>query len=368
MNLNFLNKYEYFAGVPDSFLKPVCDYLMETYGVSKSHTIAANEGTAVGLAAGYHLATGKVPVVYLQNSGIGNLINPMTSLLHEKVYDIPCLFLVGWRGEPNTKDEPQHVHQGLVTIPMLELAGIQTFYLPKNTTEEDFAPQLTEIEHLLSQGKQVALVVSKDALDYPSKISYKNEYPHSRESILEAILQVSEHDPMVSTTGKTSRELYELREKKGQGHSYDFLTVGSMGHSSSIALALAEQKPDKTIWCLDGDGAMLMHLGGLALIGQRKPQNLIHILLNNEAHESVGGAPTISGDMDWQKIAEGCGYPETYKVRSLEELSALLPHIKASQTLTLVEVLCAIGSRDELGRPKESPKENKGSFMKHLTS
>lgn len=366
MTLDFLKKYQYFVGVPDSYLKAVCDYLMETYGVSKEHIIAANEGTAVGLAAGYHLATGKVPVVYLQNSGIGNIINPVTSLLHEKVYGIPCLFLVGWRGEPDTKDEPQHKHQGLVTIPMLELAGIRSFHLRKDTSEGDFGKMLEEMEGLLAQGKQVALVVSKDALAYPSTISYQNNYPHSRESILEAILEVSGEDPIVATTGKTSRELYELREKKGQGHGFDFLTVGSMGHSSAIALSLALECPEKTVWCLDGDGAMLMHLGGLALIGQRKPPNLIHILLNNEAHESVGGAPTISKDMNWQQIAEGCGYPSTYKVENLEDLKKMLPKMKTSQTLNFVEVLCAIGSRDDLGRPKESPEENKGNFMKQL--
>lgn len=366
MTLEFLKQYEYFVGVPDSFLRPVCDYLMEHYGISKQHTIAANEGNAVGLAAGYHLATGNIPVVYLQNSGIGNIINPVTSLLHEKVYGIPCLFLVGWRGEPNTKDEPQHIHQGIVTNQMLESAGIIPFQLKKTTTIAEFEKMESSITSLLSEGKQVALVVSKDALEYPSKIKYKNSYSNTRESILNIILNYSESDPIIATTGKTSRELYELREQKETGHGLDFLTVGSMGHSSSIALSLAENKPEKTIWCLDGDGAMLMHMGGLALIGQRKPSNLIHVLLNNEAHESVGGAPTISSDMDWVQIAKACGYPKAVCVQSLEELTDLLKEVKISKTLTFIEIKCAIWSREDLGRPKETPQENKKAFMKKM--
>lgn len=366
MTLDFLKKYEYFVGVPDSYLKAVCDYLMDRYALSKNHIIAANEGNAVGLAAGYHLATGKVPVVYLQNSGIGNIINPVTSLLHEKVYGIPCLFLVGWRGEPGTKDEPQHIHQGAVTLEMLETAGIMPFTLKKGTTEEEFSVILEKAETLLSEGKQVALVVSKDGLTYEGSVDYKNNYTRTRESLLRCILSVSEQDLMVTTTGKTSRELYELREEKKEGHQFDFLTVGSMGHSSSIALGLAEQQTDKKVWCIDGDGAMLMHMGGLALIGQRNPENLIHVLLNNEAHESVGGAPTVSGQMDWCLIAKGCGYKNTISVEDSSSLEEVLHSVKASSQLTFIEIKCAIGSRADLGRPKETPQENKKIFMSAL--
>ncbi|MFI3249336.1 MAG: phosphonopyruvate decarboxylase [Eubacteriales bacterium] len=366
MNLDFLEKYDFFTGVPDSYLKAVCDYLMEKYGVSKQHVIAANEGNAVGLAAGYHLATGKIPVVYLQNSGIGNILNPVSSLMHEKVYRIPCLYLVGWRGEPETKDEPQHIHQGVATVSMLESGGISVFFLKKSTLEDEFKQIVQEMEDILSNGGQVALVVSKGGLEYPNSIRYSNQHTESRESVLEMLLNITKKDPIVSTTGKSSRELYELREKLGEQHQQDFLTVGSMGHSSSIALGLAENCPDKTVWCLDGDGAMLMHLGGAALVGQRKPNNLIHILLNNESHESVGGAPTISKGLDWCKIAEGCGYPNCWQVSTLKELNSFATMAKNKGELCFIEVKCGIGSRENLGRPKESPQENKKLFMEFL--
>lgn len=305
-------------------------------------------------------------MVYLQNSGIGNIINPVTSLLHEKVYGIPCLFLVGFRGEPNTKDEPQHLHQGAVTIDMLEIAGIATFHLKKETTEAEFQEMERTMQTYLGEGKQVALVVSKDALSYEASLVYENEFTITREEILECILERSGDNPIVATTGKTSREVYELRERKNQGHHMDFLTVGSMGHSSSIALSLAEQRPNKTIFCLDGDGAMLMHLGGIALIGQRKPKNLVHILLNNHAHESVGGAPTISAGIDWQQVARGVGYPAVYTVDSVELLSDMLKKVLDKKELSFIEMKCAIGSRSDLGRPKETPTENKQEFMKFI--
>ncbi len=366
MKLEFLKQFEFFAGVPDSQLKPLCDYLVNKYGVSGKHVIAANEGNAVAMAAGYHLATGKIPVVYMQNSGIGNIINPVASLLNDKVYGIPCVFFVGWRGEPGIHDEPQHIYQGEVTIKLLEDMDIRTFVISKDTTEAEVNSQLEIWKPLLNAGKQVAFVVRKGALEFDEKVKYVNENTMVREEIIRHIVAVSDRDPIVSTTGKASRELFEIREANGQGHQYDFLTVGSMGHSSSIALEIALQKLDRKIWCIDGDGALLMHMGSIALIGANKPQNLVHIVINNGAHETVGGMPTVASNIDIISIAKACGYPNAVSVDNFDLLDRELYKAKERSELTLIEVKCSIGARDDLGRPTTTAMENKIRFMKYL--
>lgn len=369
MNLNFLKDFDFFAGVPDSLLSPVCSYLITTYGVdTKHHVIAANEGNAVGLAAGYHLATGKVPVVYLQNSGQGNIINPVASLLNDKVYGIPCLFLVGWRGEPGVHDEPQHVFQGEVTVKLMEDMDIACAIIDKETTEAFVNEKMKEFNELFKHGKQAAFIIKKGALKFEGTAPiYKNSNKMLREEIIRHITNVSEKDFIVSTTGKASRELFEIREKNGQSHGYDFLTVGSMGHSSSIALSLAAQKDDKKIWIIDGDGAALMHMGGMALIGTNSPKNVIHIVINNSAHESVGGAPTVAGKMDLVTVALGCGYKNAVCVDDFESLDKALKEAKLKNELCFIEVKCAIGAREDLGRPTTTAKENKEAFMKYLS-
>ncbi len=368
MKLDFLKEFDYFAGVPDSLLSPVCSYLMTTYGLdTKHHVIAANEGNAVGLAAGYHFATGKVPVVYLQNSGQGNIINPVASLMNDKVYGVPCLFLVGWRGEPGVHDEPQHIYQGEITVKLMEDLDIKTYIISKDTTNEQVSIWLDEFKELFAQGKQAAFVVRKGALEFDGKApKYANDNTMYREDIIRHITAVTGEDFIISTTGKASRELFEIREANGQSHGYDFLTVGSMGHSSSIALGLAAQKEDKKIWIIDGDGAALMHLGGMALIGTNAPKNIVHIVINNAAHESVGGAPTVAGDIDLVKIAQGCGYKNTDCVDSFEALDKALAKAKVTNELSFIEVKCAIGARDDLGRPTTTARENKESFMEYL--
>ena len=255
-------KTDFYTGVPDSQLKAVCNYLIHTYGVDgKHHLIAANEGNAVGIAAGYHLATGKIPAVYMQNSGEGNIINPVASLMNDKVYGIPCIFLIGWRGEPGVHDEPQHIFQGEITLELLEDLNIEYMIISKETTIEETKERMVYFTSLLSEGKQVSFVVRKGALEYEEKVSYTNDNKMLREDIIKHIVAVSGEDAIVSTTGKASRELFEIREMNYQSHQYDFLTVGSMGHSSSIALGIALQKPDKKIWIIDGDGSALMHMG-----------------------------------------------------------------------------------------------------------
>lgn len=363
MKLNFLEEFDFFTGVPDSQLKALCSWLYDRYGISDRHIIAANEGNAAALAAGYHLATGKVPVVYLQNSGLGNIVNPVASLLNEKVYGIPCLFIIGWRGEPGVHDEPQHIFQGEITLELLRDLDIPAFVVDKDTTMEQMNEKLTEYRALFRQGRQTAFVIRKGALEYEGKTVYCNGHSVSREEAIRHILCVSGEDLIVSTTGKASREVYEFRTSHGQGHGHDFLTVGSMGHSSSIALGIVLQKKDQRVWCLDGDGAALMHMGAMALIGANQPANLIHIVLNNEAHESVGGMPTVAGRLDLPGIARACGYPNAMCVDTPEGLDKALAEARAKRELCFIEVKCAIGARADLGRPVTTPLENKSQFM-----
>ena len=358
---------DFYTGVPDSQLKALCDYLMYTYGIDpKHHIIAANEGNCTALAAGYHLATGKVPVVYMQNSGEGNIINPVASLLNDKVYAIPMIFVVGWRGEPGVHDEPQHIYQGEVTLKLLEDMGIASYVIGKDTTEEELAVTMEEFHEILKSGKDVAFVIRKGALEFTEKVEYRNDNQMIREEIIRHVLQASGEDPIISTTGKASREVFEIREANGQGHQYDFLTVGSMGHSSSIALGVALNKPNRRIWCIDGDGAVLMHMGSMAILGANKPENLIHIVINNGAHETVGGMPTVAAGLDFTAIARACGYPNAVRVDTFEALDREMEIAKQRNAMSLIEVACSIGARADLGRPTTTALENKENFMRYL--
>lgn len=358
---------DFYTGVPDSQLKALCNYLMDTYGIDpKHHIIAANEGNCTALAAGYHLATGRVPVVYMQNSGEGNIINPVASLLNEKVYAVPVIFIIGWRGEPGIHDEPQHIYQGEITIKLLEDMDIKPFIISKETSEEQLKIVMQRFRKLLAVGKQVAFVVCKGALTDSPDIEYKNDNTMTREEIIRHIVRVSGEDPVISTTGKASRELFEIREENSQSHKYDFLTVGSMGHTSSIAFGVAINKPNKKIWCIDGDGALLMHMGSMAVIGANKPRNIVHIVINNAAHETVGGMPTVAGQADLVSIAKACGYPNAVCVNGFDDLDKALYEVKAKNELSFIEVKCAIGARDNLGRPTTTAKENKENFMEWL--
>lgn len=359
---------DFYTGVPDSQLKALCNYLMDTYGIdSKHHVIAANEGNCTALAAGYHLATGKIPVVYMQNSGEGNIINPVASLLNDKVYAIPVVFIVGWRGEPGIHDEPQHIYQGEVTIKLLEDMDIQTFVISKNTTDDEVIEAMNRFRKVLDAGKDVAFVIGKDALSTEVKVKYSNDNSMVREDIIKHIVNVTGEDPIISTTGKASRELFEIRETNGQSHKYDFLTVGSMGHSSSIALGVAINKPDTKIWCVDGDGAVLMHMGSMAVLGANAPKNMVHVVINNGAHETVGGMPTVAAAIDLVAIAKACGYPNAVSVDTFDDLDKELVAAKERNELSFIEVKCSIGARDDLGRPTTTAIENKQNFMEYIS-
>lgn len=358
---------DFYTGVPDSQLKALCNYLMSQYGIDpKHHIIAANEGNCTALAAGYHLATGKIPVVYMQNSGEGNIINPVASLMNDKVYAIPCVFIIGWRGEPGVHDEPQHIYQGEVTLKLLEDMDIAYFVISKETTEDELAAKMEEFKQILAIGKQVAFVVRKGTLEFDGKVKYENDNSMTREEIIKHIVEHTGNDPIVSTTGKASRELFEIREARSEGHERDFLTVGSMGHASSIALGIALQKQDKKIWIIDGDGAALMHMGAMAVIGANAPNNIVHIVINNSAHETVGGMPTVAGKIDIVAIAKGCGYTYAVSVDNFESLDMELETAKIRNELSLIEVKCSIGARENLGRPTTTAIENKLNFINFI--
>jgi len=368
VDVSVFEKYEFFCGVPDSQLKPLCDWLQGRFKEQPHrHIIAANEGNAAALAAGYHLATGKVAVCYLQNSGIGNIVNPVASLLSNKVYGIPVLFVVGWRGEPGVKDEPQHSFQGEITLKLLKDLDISTYVINSETTEEEFRQKTTEFDDLFAKGESAAIVVRKNALSFSGETAKTlSNATLLREDILKRIVAASDDDIIVTTTGKTSRELFEIRQQMGYGHDRDFLTIGSMGHASSIALGVALQKPDKRIWVIDGDGAAIMHMGAMATMGKACPNNIIHVVINNCSHESVGGMPTAGDSINFVGLAAGLGYPIAKSVSSFDELDAALTNITNGRKLSFLEVKSAPGSRDDLGRPDVLPFDNKKQFMGYL--
>ena len=360
---------DFYTGVPDSQLQGLCDTLFAAYGVeSPQHIVAANEGGAIGLCAGHYLATGRPALCYMQNSGLGNAVNPLASLMDGQVYGLPCLLVIGWRGEPGVHDEPQHVKQGQITLGQLELLDIPYFVLSKDTTENAFEVAFAGLEERLKAGGVAAIVVRKGALTCPDRPDYTNGRSLSREDALKQILALAgERDAFISTTGKLSRELFELREARGEGHARDFLTVGSMGHASMIALGAALSQPERRVWCLDGDGAALMHLGSMAVLAQRKPANVIHVVINNAAHETVGGMPVCEGELDVSAVARAVGYARVFRADSAESLADAVQAAMEARSLSLIEVMCSVGSRADLGRPTTTPQENRDALMRFLS-
>jgi phosphonopyruvate decarboxylase len=354
----------FFTVVPDSLLKDFCAYITDKTE-EQNHIIAVNEGAAVALACGYHLATGSIPLVYMQNSGIGNAVNPLLSLADMEVYKIPLVLVIGWRGELGVHDEPQHIKQGKVTCALLEAMGIP--YAVLENTEDGASRQIeTCFNTIVKTQSPYALVIRKDTFAPFALQKEEATASMTREEAIE-IISSSRDGIIVSTTGMISRELYELREKISPiTHERDFLTVGSMGHASSIALSIALQKPQIQVTCLDGDGAVLMHMGAIAAIGTKRPCNFCHIVLNNGAHDSVGGQPTIAPFIDLPAIARACGYVQVFQARTKEQLKSILA--EKNEGLTFIEVIVKKGARKDLGRPKSSPIENKTAFMNCIKS
>ena len=357
-----------FAGVPDSLLKDFCAYVTD-HAPRERHVITANEGGAVALAMGHHLATGEVGLVYMQNSGLGNTVNPLTSLADPAVYGIPMLLMVGWRGLPGEHDEPQHVKMGQVTLTTLEAIGVPATVLPDNLEEAKQALSAA-FTSAVSRRAPHALVVKKGTFEaYKLQAKDENPYTMSRET---AILQVVEAIPkgayVIATTGMPSRELFEIRERRGEPHASDFLTVGGMGHASQIALGVALAQQGRQVVCVDGDGAVLMHLGGLSTIAQTKPENYHHVVLNNGAHDSVGGQPTVAFAVDLTSTARAMGYRSAEVVSTEAELKAKLPAFFATKGPGRLEVRVKKGSRKDLGRPTQSPQDLTRDFSGFLRS
>lgn len=356
---------EFFAGVPDSLLKNLCAYITDNIARG-NNIIAANEGGAVALAAGYHLATGKTGCVYMQNSGEGNAVNPLLSLMDADVYKMPLLLVIGWRGEPGVHDEPQHVKQGKVTLPLLEAMGV-----PYSVMDENWENQVDKALQTIHETNGIyALIVRKGTFEeYQLQNQTASDWELGREEAIQIVVdKLREDDIIVSTTGMISRELFEYREAKGQGHAHDFLTVGSMGHASQIALGIALQKPNRRVIVFDGDGALLMHMGGMAIIGDYNPMNLVHIVFNNGAHDSVGGQPTVGQKIDVEAIAKAVGYADVISVDNQMSLMAAMNHVNNAviDGVSLINVNVRKGNRKDLGRPTTTPQENKEALMKEL--
>jgi len=355
-----------FAGVPDSLLKNICAYITDHFDAAHN-IIAANEGAAVGLAAGHYLATGQPACVYMQNSGEGNIINPLASLTDQEVYNIPVLLLIGWRGRPGVHDEPQHVKQGKVTTGLLNVMGVNYEVLSKE--EEKAAKQIEKAAKALVNKEVFALVIEKDTFeDYKLQNVEVNDLTMSREEVIQTVAAaLGEKDCIVSTTGMISRELFEYRAAMNQGHERDFLTVGSMGHASQIALGIALAQPERRVWCFDGDGAAIMHMGSMAIVANKAPKNYVHVVFNNGAHDSVGGQPTVGLKIDLPAVAKAVGYKATYSVDSKAELERVLTKVNSFESPALLEIKVKKGNRKDLGRPTTTPIQNKEALMKFLS-
>lgn len=358
---------DFYTGVPDSLLKNICAYIADHLD-ERHNIIAANEGAALGLAAGHYLATSEIPAVYMQNSGEGNIINPLASLTDKEVYNIPVLLIIGWRGEPGKKDEPQHVKQGKVTLPLLDVMGIKYVVLDKD--ESICEQQLQDaVAYMKTTKEPYALIIKKDTFEnYTLQNNVQNNYEMTREEAIRLVAsRLESKSCVVSTTGMISRELFEYRESVNEGHEKDFLTVGSMGHASQIALGIALEKSDRRICCFDGDGATLMHMGSMAIVASKQPANYVHVIFNNGAHDSVGGQPTVGLNIDIPAVARAVGYKKVISVDNRNSLSVSLEEIKTSNGPVLLEIKVRKGNRKDLGRPTTTPIQNKNALMEFLS-
>ena len=357
---------DYYCGVPDSSLAGLGPLVDARPGCQ--HRIAVNEGQAVAWAIGYHLATGGLPLVYLQNSGLGHAMNPLVSLADPLVLGIPMILLVGWRGQPDHPDEPQHQRQGRITVALLQEMGCYPQRL--RSTRDEMRQQVAGVAATArNQQQAVALLLERGSCGPgPAETPVATTLPNREQAIERIVASLPPDTVVVATTGKASRELFELRSRAGQPHDQDLLVVGGMGHAASIAAAIAQQHPTRPIVCLDGDGAVLMHMGVLATTGTQSPGNLYHFVLNNGAHESVGGQPTVGWAIDLPAVAVACGYRRAFSCRQETDLAGVLEGLPQLDGPILIEVRVGSRSRGDLSRPDLGPAANKRALMRHLSS
>jgi phosphonopyruvate decarboxylase len=360
-----------FFGVPDSLLRALSSELEAPHDLAKpgSHVIMANEGAAVGAAVGSYLASGRPALVYMQNSGLGNAVNPLVSTADAEVYSVPMILVIGWRGMPGEHDEPQHLKQGRVTPGLLELLDIPWRLLPKDVKlARDTLADLVEVS--ITQRRPVALLVAKGTFAAEPNVASKptTETLWTREAALEAVIKLAGHKRLVvATTGMLGRELYEIRQKSNQ-ENLDFLNIGSMGHAISIALGATVADTGSEVVCLDGDGSIAMHLGSLAVVGKEKPARLLHIVFNNRVHDSVGGQPTAVSELDLAMVAESLGYSSAMTATATEDVQRFFTETASKPGPHFLQILVRSGSRSDLGRPLESPYEMLSQLRKALGS
>ncbi len=360
---------EFFAGVPDSVLKHFCSSLSES-GAGATHIVAANEGGAIGLVVGHHLATGKIGCAYMQNSGLGNAVNPLLSLADREVYAIPVLLVIGWRGRPGTRDEPQHMKQGRITPDLLDCMEIPWFELGGDKEEADAA--LRNVFSSLRDSPGPCAILVRNKLFSPSgaPLAEREEPPAElrREEAIAYLLEMFPDAVFVGTTGMASRELFELRVERGEDPGRDFLNVGAMGHASQIALGIARAREKRRVICIDGDGSSIMHLGAYAAIACQGCRNMLHVALNNHVHDSVGGQPTANPNLNFAEAAKLCGYPLTLRATDKAQFVERVEECRHAGGAgpILLEVMVKKGARNDLGRPGNDMITYKNAFMQLL--
>jgi phosphonopyruvate decarboxylase len=356
-----------YTGVPDSLLKQLNAYIMAELP-REQHVIAANEGAAVAIAMGHYLRTGSPAMVYLQNSGIGNTINPLLSLADPDVYGIPMVIVVGWRGQPGVKDEPQHVKQGRVMEALLDAQGLPWAVLPRDPAAAE-ATMSEAVKTAVDASTPYVILVEKGTfadVAAPPPAPHAEALPSREKALVEIAGAVGPEAVIVSTTGMLSRELFEYRERESLPAERDFLTVGGMGHACSIALGIAMREPEREVWCFDGDGAFLMHLGSLAVIADHAPASYFHVVFNNGVHDSVGGQPTSIGVVDVAATATALGYRYTSSTSDLGSIKEAVARLRAAGGPALLELKVRPGNRPGIGRPTRTPAESKRAFMAAL--
>jgi len=364
------NGITFFSGVPDSTFKDWMKFLSRHHGEKLTNIIACNECEAIALVSGYYLATRKIGVVYMQNSGEGKAVNPLTSLCDSDVYSIPLIMMIGWRGEPGKKDEPQHKKMGRVMIPLLETIEIPYEIMPDEIDKA--AIVIANMVNISQNGKTpVALIIKRNTFetyDFENMDltgSSSEDSMDREEAIKVTVESLAGDEIIVSTTGKTSRELFEYRVQRGEDPR-DFYSVGSMGCATSIANGIAISKKHKKVVIFDGDGAVLMQMGSLATVGYYNAKNLYHIIYDNNSYDSTGGQPTTANRVDFEKIAIGCNYKGAVTVKTKAELMNAVNNLKNFEGPHMIIVKVKKGSRKNLGRPTKTPIENKEEFMRRL--